>query len=115
MGNMIYTAEFDKVKTEFLIDTLATNGTFAKGEGFNTPDAFMNALVKDISQWVGLEKNNIVSVDEIDMNTGKILGKRKYKLNLSFDFIKVEEKEPPIDPQLEQLFMRNFEEIDYYE
>ena len=92
MPDIIYTAEFDKVKTEFLINTLATNGTFAQGIGFNSADDFMQGLIKDISNWLGVDKNNIICVDAIDNNTGKFLGTRKYKLNLSFDFI---ELKPP--------------------
>lgn len=112
---MIYTAVFNKISTEFWQDGIDVKAAFDNGVGFKSIDDLLKSLIRDVKYWFDCNRSNIIYIGVFDEETGKYLSTLRYKLSIRLDFIKLEEKEPPIDPQLEQLFMRNFEEIDYYE
>lgn len=77
-------------------------------------------LFKDLSEdlwWFDENKiENIIYVGEFEYLTDKLLSIKKYKATM--DFVEADNIytiEQPINPQLKQIFMKNFERIDTYE
>lgn len=56
------------------------------------------------------------AIAKMQQETGKLQSITKYKFDIDFKFLKQGEiTATPINPQLKQLFMKNFEEVDRYE
>lgn len=113
---MIYLAVFNKLSTKTWEDRIDAKAALKSGAGFNSLTELFKALILNMSHWLTLKEDNIIYVGAFEQKTGKLQSITKYKFDIDFKFLKQEEiTTTPINPQLKQLFMKNFEEVDRYE